>query len=248
MDGKRILYGRRRGRRLRPNRQEQVDRLLPQIAVDLERLSESPAGAFAGPVRDVWLEVGFGGGEHLFRQAQLHPDIGIVGCEPFLNGVARLVARIDDADAPPGNIRVFHDDARVLIERLPAASIGRVFVLFPDPWPKSRHQRRRFIAPAQLDALARVMRPGAELRLATDHMGYLRWMLLHCLAHDGFRWLAAGPADWRSRPDDWPPTRYESKAIDRGAFCAYLRFVRRAAACGDRRNGNKNLVERAKNA
>jgi tRNA (guanine-N7-)-methyltransferase len=249
MDGKRILYGRRRGRRLRPYRQAQVDRILPQIAVDMERLAEAPTALFPRPVRDVWLEVGFGGGEHLYRQSRLHPDIGFIGCEPFLNGVARLIAEIDEGGTPPDNIRVYADDARALLERLPAASIGRVFVLFPDPWPKSRHQRRRFVAPAQLDALARVMRPGAELRLATDHMGYLRWMLFHCLAHDAFRWLADGPGDWRVRPADWPETRYEAKALARGDFCAYLRFERRAGgALAERANGNKNLVERAKNA
>jgi tRNA (guanine-N7-)-methyltransferase len=249
MDGKRILYGRRRGRRLRPRRQEQVDRLLPGLSVDMQRLAEAPDALFARPVRDVWLEVGFGGGEHLYRQARLHPDIGFIGCEPFQNGVARLIAAIDEGGVPPDNIRVFADDARALIERLPPASIGRAFVLFPDPWPKSRHRRRRFIAPAQLDALARVLRPGAELRLATDHMDYLRWMLFHCLAHDAFRWLATGPADWRERPADWPATRYEGKALARGAFCAYLRFERRAsAACPERPNGNKSLVERPKNA
>ena len=238
-----MLYGRRRGRRLRPNRQAQVDRLLPQISVDMARMAEAPSRLYGRPVRDVWLEVGFGGGEHLLRQAQCHPDVGFIGCEPFLNGIARLVADIDQSAEPPDNIRVFADDARALIERLPDASIGRVFVLFPDPWPKSRHQRRRFVAPAQLDALARVMRPGAELRLATDHMDYLRWMLFHCLAHDAFRWLVEGPADWRIRTDDWPQTRYEGKALARGDFCAYLRFVRRGPRDGTgRRNANKGLV------
>jgi tRNA (guanine-N7-)-methyltransferase len=249
MDGTRKLYGRRRGRRLRAKRQEQVDRLLPQISIDLAQLPETPAALFARPVRDVWLEVGFGGGEHLLHQARLHPDIGFIGCEPFINGVARLIADIDEGGAAPGNLRVLVDDARALIDRLPPASIGRVFVLFPDPWPKSRHHRRRFIAPEQLDALARVMRPAAELRIATDHVDYLRWILRHCLAHDGFRWLVDGPADWRTRPADWPPTRYEGKALSQGDPCAYLRFARRVGGDRPERAGdNKSLVKRAKNA
>jgi tRNA (guanine-N7-)-methyltransferase len=249
MDGKRTLYGRRRGRRLRAARQQQVDRWLPRLSIDLERVAEDPAALFGRPVRDIWLEVGFGGGEHLVRQAAQHPDIGFIGCEPYLAGIARLVGQVDGSAAAPDNIRIFTDDARLLIERLPAACIGRVFILFPDPWPKSRHHRRRFIAPAQLDALARVMRPGAELRIATDHMEYLRWILFHCLAHRGFRWLARGPADWRQRTDDWPPTRYEDKALARGAFCAFLRFARGPGSpCGEPENVNKDLVNRAKSA
>jgi len=228
MDGKRTLYGRRRGRPLRANRQALVDRLLPRLAIDLDNMPGDPAALFSVPVRDLWLEVGFGGGEHLFRQASQHRDIGFIGCEPFLNGVAKLLAEIDAAESPLDNIRLFPDDARSLLERLPDECIGRAFILFPDPWPKTRHHRRRFVAPPQLDALARVMRPGAELRLATDHVDYLRWMLFHLLDHPAFRWCARGPADWRYRTADWPPTRYEEKALAKGVIPAYLRFERRA--------------------
>ena len=226
----RILYGRRRGRRLRPHRERLVTERLPRLAIDLEQAPGDPAAWFPQPVAGVWLEVGFGGGEHLFAQATRHRDIGFIGCEPYINGVARLLAAIDGAPGavPAENIRLFPDDARLLIERLPARSVERVFVLFPDPWPKARHRRRRFIAPAQLDQLARVLKPGGELRLATDHMEYLRWMLLHCGRHPAFEWLARTPADWRSRPDDAPPTRYEEKALAAGARCVYLRYRRRA--------------------
>jgi len=227
MKGKRTLHGRRQGRPLRRNRRALVERLLPGLSIDLEAFPPDPATLFPVPVRDIWLEVGFGGGEHLLRQAIRHPDIGIIGCEPFLNGVARLLSDMEKAEPPVRNIRLLTDDARALLDVLPAASIGRVFVLFPDPWPKNRHHRRRFVAPAQLEALARVMKPGAELRLATDHVGYLRWMLLHTLAHPDFRWLAQGPDDWRSRPADWPPTRYEEKAMAKGISSTYLRFERR---------------------
>ena len=225
----RILYGRRRGRRLRPHRERLVTELLPRLAVDLEQAPDDPAAWFPRPVAGIWLEVGFGGGEHLLAQATRHRDIGFIGCEPYINGVARLLAAIDGApdEAPVDNIRLFPDDARLLIERLPARSVDRVFVLFPDPWPKARHHRRRFVATAQLDQLARILKPGGELRLATDHMEYLRWMLLHCGRHPAFEWLARSPADWRSRPADAPPTRYEEKALAAGARCVHLCYRRR---------------------
>jgi tRNA (guanine-N7-)-methyltransferase len=226
---KSILYGRRRGRRLRPGRQRLLRELLPRIAVDPAHAEGSPRGWFDRPVAGVWLEVGFGGGEHLFAQAAAHPEIGFLGCEPYLNGVANLLARIDAVrdTSPPDNIRILADDARSLLARLPAGSIDRVFLLFPDPWPKTRHHRRRFVASAQLDELARIMAPGGELRIATDHMGYLRWILSHCLRHGSFDWLARGPSDWRDRPADWPETRYEAKARAGGATSVYLRFHRR---------------------
>lgn len=172
--------------------------------------------------------MGFGGGEHLAAQAAAHPETGFVGCEPFLNGVAKFLVRAEDEAL--GNVRVFADDARLLLDALPDACVGRAFVLFPDPWPKARHHRRRFIAPGNLDALARVLRDGAELRMASDDMGYVRWMLFHTLGHGAFDWTARGAADWRERPDDWPATRYEAKALERGARCAYLRFRRRPRA------------------
>lgn len=227
----RILYGRRRGRRLRPARQRLVDALLPRLNVDLSRAPADPRGWFGRAVREVWLEVGFGSGEHLAAQAAAYPDVGFIGCEPYLNGVAKLLTAIgeDGNDARLDTIRILMDDARPLLDHLAAGSLGRCFVLFPDPWPKTRHHRRRFIAPAQLDRLARLLAPGAELRIATDHMGYLRWILQHCLAHPDFEWLARRAADWRVRPFDWPPSRYEEKALARGAACVYLRFRRRAA-------------------
>jgi tRNA (guanine-N7-)-methyltransferase len=143
----------------------------------------------------------------------------------FENGVARLLGEIERRGL--ANIRVFADDARVLLRALPERSVGRVFVLFPDPWPKVRHHKRRLIAPAALDRLAAVMADGAELRLATDDPGYLAWMLEHAAGHPQFRWLARVPADWRERPPDWPATRYEEKARTAGRRPAFLRFERR---------------------
>jgi tRNA (guanine-N7-)-methyltransferase len=224
-DQKRIFYGRRKGRSLRTGRQRLVEELLPRIRVDLTEDRVDPAALFGPSARDVWLEVGFGGGEHLAEQARMHADVGMIGCEPFINGVARLLSEIE-RDALE-NIRIHADDARDLIDRLQDASIGRAFVLFADPWPKTRHNRRRFIGPENLDRLARVMKDGAELRLASDQMPLIRWMLFHTISHPDFEWTARGPQNWRSRPEDWPPTRYEAKAIDEGIACVYLTFRRR---------------------
>ena len=172
-----------------------------------------------------WLEIGFGGGEHLSAQAKAHPSVGFIGCEPFINGVARLLTDIDQENL--SNIRLFTDDARLLMDRLDEAVISRVFVLFPDPWPKKRHADRRFINQENLDTLSRIMRDGAELRFASDEMGYIRWTLKQVRGHPDFEWTAETGQDWQGRPDDWPPTRYEGKALAAGRSCIYLRFRRR---------------------
>ena len=228
----RRVYGRRRGRKPRPGRQSLTQTLLPQLAISLpEQGALDPQTLFAAPRSAVWLEIGFGAGEHLAGQAEAHPDIGFVGAEVFESGVARLVG--DIARRRLGNIRIFADDARLLLERLTPFSIARVFALFPDPWPKQRHHKRRLVAPATLDRLAAIMQPGAELRLATDDCGYLAWMLEHVTAHPDFLWLAHRPADWRERPPDWPPTRYEAKARAAGRSPAFLRFIRRPRRAGE---------------
>jgi len=220
------LYGRRRGRKLPAGRQKLREELFPRLAIAMPQQGLlDPTALFAAPPAAVWLEIGFGGGEHLAAQAEAHPEIGFIGSEVFENGVARLVGEI--ARRRLGNIRIFADDARLLLEKLPTASLGRVFILFPDPWPKRRHHKRRLVALAALDRLAVVMQPGAELRLATDDRGYLVWMLERATAHPDFQWLAQRPDDWRERPADWPPTRYEQKAIAAGRTPAFLRFLRR---------------------
>ncbi len=222
---RRNLYGRRIGRPLRPGRRRQLETLLPALAVDLSARPVDGQAIFGRPVPDIWLEIGFGGGEHLAAQARAHPEIGLLGCEPFLNGVSRLLTEIDREGVD--NIRLHAGDARDLIEALPDASIGRVFLLFPDPWPKARHHRRRFVSRENLDTLAAIMRDGAVLRMASDHMEYLRWMLFHTTTHPAFEWLVRGPEDWRARPADGPETRYEAKARSRGDRCVYLDFRRR---------------------
>lgn len=200
--------------------------MLPSVAIDLPAFGEvDPAPLFAGSPRSLWLEIGFGAGEHLAAQAETHRDIGFIGCEVFENGIAKLIARI--ARSQLANIRLFVDDARVLIAALPPASIGRVFILFPDPWPKARHHKRRIVSTETLDQLVRIMAGGAELRLATDDRGYFSWMLERVTSHPGFEWLARRPADWRDRPPDWPLTRYEEKARAAGRSPLFLRARRR---------------------
>ena len=219
----RILYGRRRGKKLRAGQEALLDTLLPQLLIALPAAPQQidPAALF-GPVREVWLEVGFGAGEHLVWQAEQHPDIGLIGCEPYLNGVAKCLAHIERTGVR--NVRFLTDDARLVMAALPERSLARVFVLFPDPWPKTRHHKRRFVQRDTLDALARLMKTGAELRLATDDPSYLPWMLEHAGTHPAFEWLAERPADWRARPADWPPTRYEQKKI--AGTPTFLRFRR----------------------
>jgi tRNA (guanine-N7-)-methyltransferase len=184
-----------------------------------------PRALFAAPVEAVWLELGFGAGEHLATQAAAQPSRGVIGCEVFENGIAKLLAEVKRRGLV--NIRLFIDDARVLVQSLAAASVERIFILFPDPWPKQRHHKRRIVSTATLDMLAHAMKDGAELRLATDDMDYLRWMLERATTHPAFTWLARRPQDWRERPADWPATRYERKAIAAGRIPAFLRLRRR---------------------
>jgi tRNA (guanine-N7-)-methyltransferase len=226
-DGRRVLYGRRRGRRLRPGRQRLLDEALPALRVRLPEDGGAldPRTLFDPPPPEVWLDIGFGAGEHLAYQAAAHRKVGIIGCEPYVNGVARLLAYL--AERGLTNIRVFPDDARLLIDALADASVGRAFVLFPDPWPKRRHARRRVVSAETVAGLARIMTDGAELRLASDDAGQVRWMLEQILACPAFEWLARGPGGWRRRPPDWPATRYEEKAVRQGRRPVYLRFRRR---------------------
>jgi tRNA (guanine-N7-)-methyltransferase len=215
------LYGRRTGRPLSVQQQALFQTLLPRISVpegpiDLKAL-------FPG-AREFAFEVGFGGGEHLAAQARAHPQRGFIGCEPYINGQAKLLTHIHEGGLT--NVRVHPEDARDVLVRLPDASLSAAYVLFPDPWPKLRHHKRRFVQAESLKQLARATRPGGEFRLATDHMEYARWALIHLMAEPSFRWTAERASDWRVRPGDWPATRYEQKALAAGRSCVYLRFIR----------------------
>jgi len=211
---------------LRQGRRALLEERLPplQVALPGEGVLLDPGTLFSGPVAQVWLEVGFGAGEHLAGDARANPRIGLIGAEAYRDGIAALLRHIE-RDALT-NIRVFADDARLLLDRLAEGSLARIVLLFPDPWPKRRHHKRRFISKATLDRLAFVLAAEAELLFATDHDGYMCWALEHLLAHPAFRWLARGPQDWRTRPY-LEPTRYEAKALRQGRRCTYLRFCRR---------------------
>ena len=218
-------YGRRRGRKPSARQAALLSAVLPAVAAHLSRPPPAVLGEiFAAAVKDVWLEIGFGGGEHLLWQARSNPHVGLIGCEPFEGGVVKVLSAIEEEKL--SNIRVHADDARPLLRWLPHAGIARTFILFPDPWPKKRHQKRRLVSPATLGELARVMRPGAELRVATDIGDYARWMLSAMRGQQSFCWVADSPRDWRERVPDWPPTRYEQKALQAGRRCCYFRFRR----------------------
>jgi tRNA (guanine-N7-)-methyltransferase len=224
---RRALFGRRKGPKLSAHQEELRQTLLPKITLQLEtgrdpRSYFLPSPQGGGDTSDVWLEVGYGGGEHLLWQANAHPGVGLLGAEPYISGTAKLLSKLDPARLP--NIRLYEDDARDIIDALPDASIGRFFILFPDPWHKTRHHKRRFIQSEMLDQVARILKPGGEFRFASDDAGYLAYALERLTAHPAFAWTAKGPADWKTRPADWPPTRYESKELH--GLPAFLRFVR----------------------
>ncbi len=219
------LYGRSKGHALRSNHQRLMAELLPRVAVpDPEKGPIDPGALFPG-ADDFEIEVGFGGGEHLAWHAARSPKTGYIGAEPFVNGVAKLLQKIDSERLT--NIRVHHGDARPLIEALPAARFSRIFVLHPDPWPKKRHYKRRMISPWFFTEAARLLKSGRTLRVASDVPDYVRWTLMHAQGADDFEWTAERAADWKERPADWPQTRYEAKAIKEGRSPAYLEFLRK---------------------
>lgn len=218
---RRKLYGRRKGPKLSARQASLRQTLLCELAW---KPGEAPLAQFPNTVQDIWLEVGFGAGEHLVWQAREHPHVGLIGAEPYEMVMAKVLTKLEES--PLNNVRLFEGDGRDIIEGLPDASLGRFFLLFPDPWPKTRHHKRRFLQMEMLDSLARVLKPLGELRFATDDKSYLPYALERLMAHPAFDWLAQGPGDWKFRPADWPPTRYETKAIKGPP--TFLRFVRRS--------------------
>jgi len=218
------FYGRRQGRPLKNARAEALSQLAASQVPPGEDLLD-PVNLLPSTVKKYWLEIGFGNGEHMIGQLQNNPDIGFIGCEPFVNGVS---AALKDAAAVEviDRLRVHADDARALLPRLPTASIDRGFVLFSDPWPKTRHHRRRFIQSETLDMLARLLRSGAELRLATDDPGLAGWSVEQIHTHPAFDWRANSMKDWQTAPEDWVPTRYQIKALEQGRPSFYLRSWR----------------------
>jgi tRNA (guanine-N7-)-methyltransferase len=218
-------FGRRRGRRLSARQQTLVDEVLPSLTLDLASSCPPNLSAlFPGKASGVWLEIGFGGAEHLVWQARNNPAIGLIGCEVFEEGVVKAVSAV--VEHALANVRLSTRDAREVLRWLPQGSLQRAFILFPDPWPKKRHQKRRLVSSALLDLLARAMAPGAELRIATDIGDYADVILRTVAARGGFAWQVEGPSDWRERGPDWPETRYEAKARAEGRRCYFFRFLR----------------------
>ena len=218
---RRLLYGRRQNHKLSARQATLFLDLLPRLSLPDGPLE--PRALFPGK-NGLALEVGFGGGEHLAYQAALHPDWGFIGCEPFVNGMAQALTRVSAEKLT--NIRLHHGDARDVLERLPAAVLDAVYVLYPDPWPKKRHWKRRFIGPDTIPLLAHVLKSGGLLRIASDIPDYIAWCLTHLARDPNFLWAAETPADWRNPPPDWPGTRYEAKALKAGRVPTYLDFRR----------------------
>jgi tRNA (guanine-N7-)-methyltransferase len=219
------FYGRRKGKALRKGQQELLAKLLPRLRLR-ERGPIQPRALFDRLLdgAPLILEIGFGGGEHLATEARLNPQAGFIGCEPFVNGMAKLVATIEREGL--SNIRLWDRDAADLLPRLPAGSLDLVYLLYPDPWPKRRQRKRRFVSDETLASIARVLRPGGELRFATDIDDYAGWALARALRSPDFVWTAERPHDWRRPWPGWESTRYEAKAAAEGRRPSYLTFVR----------------------
>jgi len=223
--GRRLIYGRQKSRPLSKRQKKRVEELLPSLRLDLSQAPDTQLSNALKEQQVAWIEIGFGGGEHLAWQAEKNPHVTFIGCEPFINGMAKILGVIETRQLK--NIRLYDDDARDILDWLEPSTIDRAFILYPDPWPKKRHHKRRFLNPANFARLARVLKPGAQLRIATDIGDYARSLLLAYRANGEFIWTARGPNDWRQRPADWPPTRYEEKAMRAGRKCTYFIFLRK---------------------
>ena len=218
----RRLYGRRQGHKLRLGQADLVEQLLPEISVP--ETGPIDAATLFGADRPLEVEIGFGAGEHLAGQAAARRETGFIGCEPFLNGVVGALSHIRDEALD--NVRLHMGDALDVLERLPDGSLSRVYLLHPDPWRKARHAKRRMINHGPLDLIAAKLKPGAEFRLGTDDPTYCRWAMMVLNQRRDFAWTAKGPADFLTRPDDWPETRYERKARRQGREVWYFRYLR----------------------
>ena len=222
-DGSKRLYGRAQGRPLSAKQAACVENLLPKICVPAE--PKDPLAVIKAFSQN-WLEVGFGGAEHLLHQARTHKDVGLIGIEPFLNGVAKALVSISDEGLD--NISLHHGDARPVMERMADASLDKVFVLFPDPWPKARHFKRRILSSEFIADIYRLLKPGGEFRFASDIISYVDWTLIRVQGHGGFIWEPKDADAWRKPPEGWPGTRYEAKAFREGRSCHYFEFFKPA--------------------
>jgi tRNA (guanine-N7-)-methyltransferase len=222
----RRFFGRRKGHRLRKHQAGLIDQLLPRLALDpTQKAPGSLTTLFPRPVGEVRLEIGFGGGEHLIASAERNPQVGFIGCEPFVNGMAKALAAIEAQNLQ--NIRLHLGDAAPVLSWFPSASLAGIDLLYPDPWPKRRHWKRRFVQNETIAAMARVLRPGCLFRFVTDNADYAAWTLLRFLRSAEFVWTAERAEDWRQPWPDFIETRYHRKAVEQGSGATYLVFGRR---------------------
>ena len=223
--GQGSFFGRRKGHKLRASQADLIESLLPRLALDIGTpFPDNLADIFAAPLGDVRLEIGFGGGEHLIAEALAFPNTGFIGCEPYVNGMAKILTQIEANNI--GNIRLFAGDAAELLAWAPARSLSRIDLIHPDPWPKRRHWKRRFVQDATVMAMARVLKPDGEFRFVCDIDDYVAWTLAHLLRSRDFAWLAERADDWRLPWPGYTMTRYGRKAEREGRVAAYLRFRR----------------------
>lgn len=217
-------FGRRKSKNLRPTRERSYAEILPQMQIVLPEGTTKidPSGFFSFQAKEIHFEIGFGNGEHLAAQALKHPEIGFIGCEPFMNGVAALCVTIKEENIQ--NIRLWPDDARLLMARLKDSSLDRLYLLHPDPWPKTRHHKRRFVQPETLDDIHRLLKNQGEFRTATDHSALAAWMLEKTYFHQGFDWTAREAQDWRAPPETLQ-TRYQAKGLKAGRPPIFLNFL-----------------------
>ncbi|PCH81600.1 MAG: tRNA (guanosine(46)-N7)-methyltransferase TrmB [Hyphomicrobiales bacterium] len=223
------FYGRRKGPGLSPLQKTVLSDLVPKLVLDISTPQQgSLKDLFDVDVTEIWLEIGYGGAEHMLHQAELNPHIGFIGCEPFVNGMVKAAEGIRDRKL--GNIRLFDNDAVFLLDWLPPQCMTRVFLLYPDPWPKKRHWKRRFVSSANLDRIIRVLQPDGHFRFASDIDHYVNWALQRILKKPEFQWLAECAEDWQLPWPEWIQTRFEAKAVREGRSTAYLTFERRDPA------------------
>lgn len=221
------FFGRRKGKRLRAGQEALLDDVLPRLMLprgDTSLSREDLAGFFDFMPEELVLEIGFGGGEHLAHRAKEAPHTGFIGCEPFINGMVKLLTAVETQAL--SNIRLWDEDAGLLLPRLPQGAFSRIYLLYPDPWPKRRTRKRRFVSKNNLAGIARLLEPGGTFHFASDIDDYVGWTLAHAAREPRLRWLASGPDDWRRPYPGWPGTRYEAKAIREGRRPSYLTFAR----------------------
>ncbi len=222
------FYGRRKAKPLKPIQASAIETVLPQLRIDLSvPAPDSLSELFPHDPSHIVLEIGFGGGEHLIHRAKLHPEIGFIGCEPFVNGMAKATRQIEEFQLK--NIRLYDEDATELLNWLPTGSVDRVDLLYPDPWPKKRHWKRRFLNKENVIRFHRILKSEGEFRFASDIESYVNWGLRHVLAHPEFQWTAKKPTDWHNAWPEWISTRYEQKAIREGRTPCYMIFEKRLA-------------------